>query len=396
MTERFKIAMVAACPFPYPRGTPVRIYRMAEVLSELGQKVHVITYHLGQRQRASPLAIHRTLNLNFYKKNSPGPSYLKLLVVDPILTFKILTLYKKYKFDIIHAHHVEGLLASLPVRLLGDAPIIFDMHTLLATELPYYQIKPFNPRLLKKIATFLDWCLPKYADHLISVSEEIKDKLINAFDIPNEKVSVIPNGIEFEHFTLGEEKHRSDGKRIILGYAGNFAEYQGVEIMLEALSILRKTNPNIQLYLYSNDTIDKYRRMIARLNITSQVKIFSSEFKELPGQLAQADILLNPRPEGLGLPLKLLNYLAAGKPIVSFVGTARFLKHGENGWIVAKDNAKAFADGIAYIAANEKLAAKLGRNAKVFVKQHFSWQSRGQEVIEIYKTVMKTKRQPRR
>ena len=392
MTERYNIAMVAACPFPYPRGTPVRIFRMAQVLSELGQEVHVITYHLGQKEQASPFAIHRILDLNFYKKNSPGPSYLKLLVVDPILTLKILTLYKKYKFDIIHAHHVEGLLASLPIRLLGDAPIIFDMHTLLATELPYYQIKLLNQSFLKKIGTFLDWCLPKYADHLISVSEEIKDELINAFDIPNEKVSVIPNGIEFEHFTLGGEKHRSNGKSIVLGYAGNFAEYQGVEIMLKALSILSKAYPYIRLNLYSNDTIDKYRPMIARLNITSQVKIFSSDFQDLPNQLAQADILLNPRPEGLGLPLKLLNYLAAGKPIVSFAGTARFLKHGENGWIVANDNAKAFADGIAYIAANEKLAAKLGRNAKVFVEQGFSWQSRGTELIEIYKSIVKTKR----
>jgi len=151
MTERYNIAMVAACPFPYPRGTPVRIFRMAQVLSELGQEVHVITYHLGQKEQASPFAIHRILDLNFYKKNSPGPSYLKLLVVDPILTLKILTLYKKYKFDIIHAHHVEGLLASLPIRLLGDAPIIFDMHTLLATELPYYQIKLLNQSFLKKI-----------------------------------------------------------------------------------------------------------------------------------------------------------------------------------------------------------------------------------------------------
>ena len=99
MTERYSIAMIAACPFPYPRGTPIRIFRMAQILSELGQEVHVVTYHLGQHVQSSPFAVHRIPNLKFYQKISPGPSYLKLLVVDPLLTLKILTLYKKYKFD---------------------------------------------------------------------------------------------------------------------------------------------------------------------------------------------------------------------------------------------------------------------------------------------------------
>jgi len=382
---------VAACPFPYPRGTPIRIFRMAQALSELGQEVHVITYHLGQREQSSSFVIHRIPNLPFYQKMSPGPSYLKLLAVDPVLSLKVIRLYKKYKFDIIHAHHVEGFLAALPVRLFGNTPIIFDMHTLLATELQYYQINFLHRSWLKKIGMFLDWNLPKYADHLISVTEEIKDKLINNADIPPEGVSVISNGIEFEHFGQVGEIPKSKRKSTILGYAGNFAEYQGVGVMLKALRILRQTHPHIRLHLYSKDNIDKYKPIIERLNITSNVKIFPSDFQDLPNQLAQADILLNPRPDGAGHPLKLLNYMAAGKPIISFARSGHFLKHGENSWIVADDNSQAFADGIEYLLANEKLAEDLGKNAKAFVKQGFSWQSKGSEIIELYKDIIKTK-----
>ena len=99
--------MVAACPFPYPRGTPVRIFRMAEALSELGHEIHVITYHLGEKVESINFTLHRIPNLRFYKKVNPGPSYLKLMIVDPLLTYKIIKLHHKYNFDIFHAHHIE-------------------------------------------------------------------------------------------------------------------------------------------------------------------------------------------------------------------------------------------------------------------------------------------------
>ena len=98
MRSTYRIAMVAACPFPYPRGTPVRIYRMAQTLAELGQDVHVITYHLGNETESRNFAIHRIPNLKFYQKVGPGPTYVKLLVIDPFLTYKLLQLNHQYKF----------------------------------------------------------------------------------------------------------------------------------------------------------------------------------------------------------------------------------------------------------------------------------------------------------
>jgi glycosyltransferase involved in cell wall biosynthesis len=390
MTDRLRIAMVAACPFPYPRGTPVRIYRMAQALSGLGQEVHVITYHLGQRGQASPFVTHRIPNLNFYKKMNPGPSLLKLLVVDPILTLKILSLYKKYKFDIIHAHHVEGFLSALPLRFLNDIPIIFDMHTLLSTELQYYFLNRHESRL-KKVGRVFDVHLPKYADHVIGVTDEIKNNLITNHAIKPGKISVIPNGIEFEHFSQVEAKREAHEKGVVLGFAGNFAQYQGIEIMLEALGILSQKDPQICLHLYSNDSIDQHQPLIKKLNISSRIKVFSSDFAKLPEQLAQTDILLNPRPDGAGHPLKLLNYMAAGKPIVSFAGSGHFLTHGENAWIIKENSQQAFADGINHLAATRPIALKIGRTAKKFVEQNFSWRSRGEDIIKIYRNLMRAK-----
>ena len=89
MKSNFKVAMIAACPFPSPRGTPIRILRLAEGLSQRGHEVHVLTYHLGEEPENQSFRIHRIQNVRTYQKISPGPSYQKLMVLDPLLAIKL-------------------------------------------------------------------------------------------------------------------------------------------------------------------------------------------------------------------------------------------------------------------------------------------------------------------
>src|SRR3546814_17416178 len=109
MNRAFAVAMVAACPFPYPRGTPARIYRMAEALIERGHTVHVVTYHLGQERGSVPFPIHRTPAVPTYRKTEPGPSYQKLFLIAPLLAAALLRGVRTHPVDLIHAHHYEGL-----------------------------------------------------------------------------------------------------------------------------------------------------------------------------------------------------------------------------------------------------------------------------------------------
>lgn len=77
--------MVAACPFPWPRGTPIRIQRLAEVLAQHGHKVDVVTYHLGQSVDSLPFQVHRIAKDYSCNRVTAGPSLTKLFVLDPML-----------------------------------------------------------------------------------------------------------------------------------------------------------------------------------------------------------------------------------------------------------------------------------------------------------------------
>ena len=376
--------MVAACPFPYPRGTPIRIQRMAESLASNGHEVHVAAYHLGESLADTAYVIHRINRIPFYKKFDPGPSVIKLLFVDPLLTLKLIRLVSKFQFDLIYAHHYEGFMGALSARLSGKLPVVFDIHTLLEEELPYYGL-PGLRGFMAGIGRIFDTTLPVYADHIVGISEEIVEKVIREAHVAPENTTVISNGVELELFLAAQpDRKRPTDERITLAYAGNFARYQGIETMFKALSLLIESNPGINLSLISQNGLDEYQPLIHELGIESRINHIRVPFAELPQQLANADILVNPRFVGAGYPLKLLNYMAAGKPVITMSGTSHKTIHGQTGWVVQGSDPAELAAGIQHLIDNPGLRAKLGANARQYVRENFMWAEKTRQLERIF------------
>ena len=68
MLKQFIIAVIAACPFPHSRGTPLRIQRLSEALVMAGHEVHIFTYPIGNGMPIDGVSITRTQNPLGYKK----------------------------------------------------------------------------------------------------------------------------------------------------------------------------------------------------------------------------------------------------------------------------------------------------------------------------------------
>ena len=130
--------MIAACPFPWPRGTPIRIHRIAEAVARRGHAVHVVTYHLGEELADPPFVVHRIRDVPAYRRTDPGPTVRKLFQLDPMLAGLLRRLHHEIRFDLVHAHHYEGLLVAS--HALRGIPIVYDAHTLLTSELPTYPL----------------------------------------------------------------------------------------------------------------------------------------------------------------------------------------------------------------------------------------------------------------
>ena len=172
---------------------------MAEALCERGHDVHIVTYHLGSSEVHPSLKMHRTFPLRWYRDEAPGPTWTKLLLMDPLLVMKLRGLLTRFDPDVVHAHHYEGLIVAKMALGLRKIPLIYDAHTMLDSELPLYGFVG-SAWLSRKIGSCIDRRLPPMADHVIAVTQTIRDRFVKAGIISSDSITVVTNGVEPEMF----------------------------------------------------------------------------------------------------------------------------------------------------------------------------------------------------
>ena len=377
-----RVAMVAACPFPWPRGTPIRIQCIAEAVADRGHAVHVVTYHLGEVVTGCPYHIHRIPEVPSYRQTAPGPTVRKLLQLDPMLARLLRRLHREHRFDVVHAHHYEGLLvASAGVP---GMPIVYDAHTLLAGELPTYRLG--LPRwLVRAVARRLDRRLPRRADRIIAVSETIRDTLVGLGAVQPRHLHLIPNGVEYHRFPA-ELRITPDEHTVI--FTGNLAPYQGVDLLLEAFATLHARRANVRLLIVSDSPFAPFEGLADRLGIRHSIDVRQASFAQQPALLAGAAIAVNPRVQCDGIPQKLLNYMAAGMPIATFEGSAGPVRHEVTGLRVRNGDTMAMADAMERLLSNPGLGRKLGDTAREQARRDFSWDLVAARVEQVYREVI--------
>jgi glycosyltransferase involved in cell wall biosynthesis len=377
-TRRLTIAMVAACPFPAPRGTPIRILRMAEALAVRGHRVHVVTYHYGEGAVDPRVTVHRIPAVTGYRRLSPGPTLGKLALLDPLLGSTLFRFLRREQVDVIHAHHFEGLIVAAAVRLGRSIPLVFDVHTLLGSELPTYALG-LPRKAIRIVGRVADRRLPGLADHVIACSELIRDKLAGLQSVAHDRMTVIPNGVELGLFDVSPRPNPAG--RPTLVFAGNLAQYQGIDLMLAALRRVLDRRPDVRLKLVTAGDFGSYETQARQLGVRDAIELLPAAVEDMPDLLAAADVALNPRVDCDGIPVKLLNYMAAGRPIVSFAGSAPGLTHRDNAWLAEDGDIEGFADGVLRLLDEPELAEALGAGARRFVELNHSW-GRSAELIE--------------
>jgi glycosyltransferase involved in cell wall biosynthesis len=379
MTDPLRIAMIAACPFPWPRGTPIRVHRIAEAVARRGHAVHVVTYHLGEDLVDPPFIVHRIRDVPAYRRTDPGPTLRKLFQLDPMLAGLLRRLHHELHFDVVHAHHYEGLLVAS--HALRGIPIVYDAHTLLASELPTYPLGV--PRgWIRSLAPWLDRHLPRRADRVIAVSEAIRRALTTLGASAPQRIHVIPSGVEWQRFTV-ERGTTPDGRTVI--FTGNLAPYQGVNLMLEAFALLHARRADVRLMIVTDSPFTPFEPLARRLGVLAAVDLRRATFPEQPALLAAATVAVNPRIRCDGIPQKLLNYMAAGMPIVSFEGSAGPVRHEVTGLCVPDGNTADMADAMERLLTDPALARTLGDAACDLARREYSWEQVAARVEQVYR-----------
>lgn len=383
--------MVAACPFPANHGSAASIREMSDTLTDMGHNVTIVTYPIGQEDiHVRSAKVRRTDPFRPETNAKVGPSADKFL-----LDFKLLKLLcrviREENVDVIHAHNYEGALVGIMAKWITRRPLLYNAVNLMSDELAGYKF--IRPAFLANwLAGILDWFIPIVPDHITAVSPELKDWFVE-HGVRESKVDMVPAGIEPEMFDNPHpEKFRGqlpiNGRPVVM-YTGVLNAFQRVDYLLRAFAVALREQPDALLLIVSpliSETHEREHKKLAQeLGIAdSIIWIAPHALEDLPSYLALADVTVVPRPECPGHPVKLLNYMLAGKPTVTFAGSAKGVRHLHDAFIVANHDYEALGRGISTLLKDKALAAELGANGRATVLADFDWREICRKIVRIY------------
>jgi glycosyltransferase involved in cell wall biosynthesis len=259
---------------------------------------------------------------------------------------------------------------------------------MLGSELGFFRLG-LPRRLAVALGEHLDRRLPRLADHVISVTTTIRDHLVTGGVLADAQVSVVGNGVELERFRAdAQPPWAADApKRVV--FTGNLAPYQGIDVLLEAFAVAIARRRDVRLVIVTDSDFSAYEPTAHRLGVRDFIEIVAApSFADLPALLETAHIAANPRVAADGMPVKLLNYMAAGRPIVSFKGSAPGLTHEDTAWLVAGSDPMEFGRGILALLENSARAQALGRRARAFVERHYRWLVVAEQIEQVYRRML--------
>ncbi len=172
-------------------------------------------------------------------------------------------------------------------------------------------------------------------------------------------------------------------------YTGTLDEFQRIDYLLKAFSHVVEKCPNAVLMLVNNipniPQKEKYQKMLRELNIEKNtIFVDNTPLEELPLFLSAANIAVISRPHCPGLPVKLLNYMAARKPIVTFAGSAKGLINMKNAIVVKDGDYQGMADGIIKLLVDKELASRLAEEGFNYLIENNDLKLLAKKIDSIY------------
>jgi protein involved in polysaccharide export with SLBB domain/glycosyltransferase involved in cell wall biosynthesis len=374
------------------RGSQVLVRETAESLAQAGHAVHVVTYptaeHLTPVER---IAIHRVAKLPWLWTARPF-GWQKLLL-DILLTWLLLQVVRRERIDVIHAHNCEAPLIASFVRWFTGVPVVYHAHNALADELPCYVRSPRMRTAVRSIGGALDRLLARSADHTIALSDRLAAYLA-ARGAAGRVTTIAPVAVRLASSDVGAQ--RRDGGPLIM-YGGNLDPYQDLECLRQGFARLRAAEPQARLVVVTHGAAHPEAvRQAATLAEQAGVSVrMVNSFTASVRALAAADVLVCPRASWSGFPIKVLNYMALGRPIVHARASAHAVEDGVTGLLYADGDPAALAKTVLRVLRDPGLAAQLGRQARMAARERFGAATALARLSAVYERVTDGRRSGR-
>ncbi len=287
-----------------------------------------------------------------------------------------------------------NLLSSLGIK--NKYPIVETVHTTFSREkrgvdkLPFKQLSwvERRVRLLFPLLKFVEKRVLKRANHLIAVSEAIKEELVKYYSIEEEQITVIPNGVDTKiHYKTDEKIYMKKNKELVLGFLGRMTAGKGAHLILPIIKKIKEKIPDVKLLIAGDDlnSRKKILSQINRLGLNENIIDFGYIYDNHKKNtfFSSIDLLLLPSSHE-GMSLVLLEAMACQTPVLT-TPEANTFDH-KNTLIITPRSVNHFATKAIEIYNNPKMVEEIQKRSKEVVEQ-LSWQKTAERTKIVFENL---------
>ena len=385
---------------PLHRGYTFRTRAILKAQEGHGLEVRGIT---GQRHNleapagpspelADGLTFHRTLGL------PEGPPPLRELGEIEALDAAIHALAREWRPDIIHAHSPAlcGEAASRAARALG-VPFVYEIRAFWE-DAAVGNLSGTEGSLKYRLTRALETRVVRQADAVFTICHGLRQDLVTR-GIPAERIAIMPNGVDLELFGAPVSRDENLARDLglapgapVIGYIGSFYAYEGVDDLIAAMPILRKSHPGARLLLVGAGPMDAGWRAAAAALPEPDAVIFAGRVPhtQVERYYSLVDILAYPRKgqrlTDLVTPLKPLEAMAQRRLVAasSVGGHRELITDGETGTLFAPDDPAACAAALGRLIAEREGWEAMKDRAQTHVRTRHDWAANARDYLSVY------------
>ncbi len=371
--------MITQQKFLPPHG---RTYDKAKMLSSSGYEVYTVA--LGDENL---LEEERLEYSKVWRVPDKGKCRPKLPILNnPFLVYKMYSKAKKIEADVYHVCDMDCILVGYLLKKIAKKRVIYDI----GDDYPSYNN---YPHFVQSIIRTLEGHLSKSYDTMIVLSDTLKkDRMKYTQNIHVMYYAPDPS------FNPKNTMDTPKDVEYVLVFEGQISIKKGMVEILETLALVLKEVRSVKLLIIGEfrDEEDRIKIMslIERHNLKEHVQFIGwMEHTKVPKYINQSDvgiIIFKPWTYSYltGVPNKLIDYMACGKPVVTsknFPEIEKIVKGADCGILAEHDDPKQIANAVLYLLRNDEIRMKMGENARRYVEKNHDWESYKERLLKIYR-----------
>ena len=371
-----------------------RVRRYAEALVKRGDTVDAIVLRLEGQKSFEIIRGVRVHRIQKRVVNEKRPiTYLTKLVLFFFLSAWLMAVYHLRKpYDLIHVHSVPDfeVFATIVPRLLG-AKVILDIHDIV----PEFYASKFHVSehsVVFRLLMFSERLSILYANHVIISNDLWYQKLISRSVRPEKCTSLI-NYPDPSIFSSHDRTGTANGE-FVMCYPGTLNWHQGLELAVEAVSLLHERAPNLRFRIVGDGPDrEKLRTMIVKFHLEDRVTIEGFvPIEQVAKIMSNVDLGVVPkRKDSFGneaFSTKIMEFMAMSVPVVA--SRTKIDEYYFSDGLVQffePENVKDLADRICELIENPARRAELRQNSSAFIALN-NWDTRKQEYFALVDNVL--------